>query len=183
MSAGAPLRLARAWASSAATLRRLVPPELDGARLDAALARLTDRSRARCARIIAAGAVAIDGTLIAKSARRVRAGESIELSEPQESTAAPSSDSGTIDVRLLLEDDHFLVVDKPAGVPTHPHPGRPRGTLLNALVRRWPDLAELGGVAAANVPPRMGIVHRLDAGTSGAMVVARTVEAFKYAAR
>lgn len=74
---------------------------------------------------------------------------------------------------VLYEDDAVVVVDKPAGVYVHPSPGHETGTLVEALLRRYPEMARVGG------PGREGVVHRLDAGTSGVMVFARTQQAYR----
>jgi 23S rRNA pseudouridine1911/1915/1917 synthase len=140
-------------------MRLRVSEEDAGARLDAFLAGPLG-SRARAARAIAEGRVRVDGQAAAKS-HAVRAGELIEVAEAEqdadeEAPPAPFS--------VVYEDEHLLVVDKPAGVVVHPGRGRPTGTLAQALA----------GLAAGGDPERPGIVHRLDRETSGLLVVARS---------
>ncbi|MEE4279463.1 MAG: 23S rRNA pseudouridine(1911/1915/1917) synthase RluD [Halieaceae bacterium] len=139
----------------------VVGDEQDGLRLDAAAARLfTDFSRSRLQDWIDAGDLRVDG----RTARRrdlVRSGMCLSLSADSEAEV----DWGGEDIPLSLcfEDEHLLVVDKPAGLVVHPGAGNPRGTLVNALLAHRPSLAHL---------PRAGIVHRLDKDTSGLLVVA-----------
>ncbi len=107
----------------------------------------------------------VDGIARAKS-YRLEAGQEVELEPPApvELVAEP------LDLRIAYEDEHLLVVDKPAGVAVHPGPGHPTGTLVHAL---------LGRTAGGDEPQRPGIVHRLDRDTSGLMVVAKTEEAYR----
>jgi len=149
-----------------ADFRRLaVPPEAGGERLDAHLAgRLPDLSRSRIARLIAGGAVRLNGRSARKS-ERVEAGDIIELRvpDPEPSSVLPEP----IPLDLLYEDRDLLVVNKPAGLVVHPAPGHRTGTLVNALLHHVDDLSGIGGVK------RPGIVHRLDKDTSGLMIVAK----------
>jgi 23S rRNA pseudouridine1911/1915/1917 synthase len=150
-----------------------IPQELAGYRLDSALALLLpEHSRTRIQGWIAAGQVRVDG-LPCKPRDRVLPGSRIEV---RMSAAAPPSEALPEDIALnvVYEDPDVLVVDKPAGLVVHPGAGNPRHTLQNALLGRDPRLAAL---------PRAGIVHRLDKGTSGLLVVARTLEAQTTLAR
>jgi 23S rRNA pseudouridine1911/1915/1917 synthase len=145
-----------------------------GERLDRALTALVPEfSRSYLAQLVEDGAVTLGGRVVRKSAHRVRAGEQgrIELRPtPQSQSFLPEP----MDVPVVHEDDHVLVVDKPAGWVVHPAPGHWRGTLLNGLLARDPRAAQL---------PRAGIVHRLDKDTSGLMVVARSREAMEALVR
>lgn len=146
----------------------VVSPDEAGERLDRLLARLRpDRSRSTYARWIADGRVELDEAPASASAR-VKAGQRIRVrpAPPPPSKAEPEA----IPLSILYEDTHLVVVDKPAGMVVHPAPGHSGGTLVNALLHHF---GALPGEDAA----RPGIVHRLDAHTSGVMVVARTVEA------
>jgi len=156
-----------------------VPDGLDGDRLDSALARLLGVSRSRAADLVEAGAVRVDGAPVAKSAR-VRAGAWLEVTLPavraegasaSASTAAPTSGqaaSAVDGLRVVHSDDDLVVVDKPVGVAAHPSPGWAGPTVLGHLA------ASGVMVAASGAAERQGIVHRLDVGTSGLMVVARS---------
>ena len=142
-----------------------VPPERDGERLDAFLAeRLGSRSRAQ--RLIEEGRVTVDGARVPKR-HRVRVGEVVEVDEPVESPAPEKVD---VPFDVVFEDEHLLVVDKPAGVVVHPARGHRSGTLAQALE---------GRSAGGEDEWRAGIVHRLDRDTSGLMVVAKSEEAHR----
>jgi len=136
-----------------------------GRRLDAWLAaRLPGLSRARLQALIAAGRVRVDGAA-ARAALRVRAGQTVVVEVPKATAAGPQPQD--IPLAVVHEDAHLLVVDKPAGLVVHPGAGSEGGTLVNALLGRVKDLSGIGGVL------RPGIVHRLDRGTSGLLVVAK----------
>lgn len=145
--------------------RFLVTAEEAGARLDRYLAaRLPELSRTRIQELIDEGRVRVDGTAV-RRAHRVAPGEAIEVEilprPPLE--AVPEA----IPIEVLYEDEDLLVVNKPAGMAVHAGAGTRRGTLVNALLHREGKLSGVGGAL------RPGIVHRLDRGTSGALVVAR----------
>jgi 23S rRNA pseudouridine1911/1915/1917 synthase len=136
-----------------------------GERLDRWLAgRLPALSRARLQALIARGDVRVDGRA-ARASARVRAGMSVEVSVPPPEPARPQPED--IPLRVVHEDARLIVVDKPAGLVVHPGAGTAAGTLVNALLHRVKDLSGVGGVM------RPGIVHRLDRGTSGLLVVAK----------
>ena len=112
------------------------------------------------------GAVLRDGQKISQASRKVRAGESYAVDVPEPTPALPEPQE--IDVPVLFEDDHLIVVGKPAGLVVHPGPGHDDGTLVNAMLSHCRgSLSGIGGVA------RPGIVHRLDKDVSGVMVVAK----------
>lgn len=147
-------------------LRSLVMgPAQHGERLDRALAALVHEfSRSYLQQLIEAGAVSVNDKLCRKPSIRVKAGDRglIELRPtPQSQAFKPEA----IPMDVVFEDEHLLVVNKPAGLVVHPAPGNWSGTLLNGLLARD---------EAARLLPRAGIVHRLDKDTSGLMVVART---------
>jgi len=121
--------------------------------------------------LLAEDGVRVDGEHRAKS-HRLEGGEELEL-EPDRvmSWAEEPLEPEDLPVRIAFEDEHLLVVDKPAGMVVHPAPGHPRGTLVNALLEH--------GLAEGEMPARPGIVHRLDRDTSGLLVVARSDEAYR----
>ena len=136
-----------------------------GARLDRWLAlRLAELSRARIQGLIEDGHVQVDAGA-ARASLRLRVGQTVMVSIPEPVAAEPSPED--IPLCVVYEDGHLLVVDKPAGVTVHPGAGHSAGTLVNALLHHVKDLSGVGGVL------RPGIVHRLDKGTSGLMVVAK----------
>ncbi len=152
-----------------------VPPALAGERLDRAVSLLWQCSRAESAALVAAGAVQVNG--IVQTARAVRLREGDELLVAPDALVRhrtvndPRPEPG-VEVAVVHEDPHFVVVDKPAGLVVHPGAGRSTGTLCAGLLARFPEMAAVGERS------RPGIVHRLDAGTSGLLVVARTDRAY-----
>ncbi len=150
----------------------VVPEALAGERLDRAVALLTGWTRREVQELIDADAVLLDGRVVAKS-RRLEVGDVIELLAEPTVPGLPGPDP-TVEFAVRYEDDHVLVVAKPAGLVVHPGAGHPDGTLVNGLLARYPELATRG----VGDPVRPGIVHRLDRDTSGLLAVARTPEAY-----
>ena len=142
-------------------------PDDAGQRVDKFLAiRFPDFSRARLQALVAEGAVRRDGTQIADGSARVKPGQRFSVHVPDPKPATPSPEATPLDV--LFEDEHLLVLEKPAGMVVHPAPGHSSGTLVNALLHHCEgSLSGIGGVQ------RPGIVHRLDKDVSGLMVVAK----------
>src|SRR5580693_3034643 len=147
-----------------------VPEGLDGERLDVALARLFGLSRARAAELIRDGSVLVAGEPAAKS-DRVPAGEWLEVTLPPPVTAQPRPEP-VPGLTIVYEDDDIVVVDKPPGVAAHPTPGWTGPTVLQGLLAAGHTLATSGAAE------RQGIVHRLDANTSGLMVLAKSEPAY-----
>jgi 23S rRNA pseudouridine1911/1915/1917 synthase len=146
-------------------VKQRVPDEAAGERLDRFLASLPEiGSRGTAERVLAAG-VLVDGEARAKS-HRLAGGEELEFDAPERAPAELQPEA--MDLRIAYEDEHLVVVDKPAGLVVHPAPGHATGTLVHGLLEH--DVA--GGDE-----DRPGIVHRLDRDTSGLMVVARSDEA------
>jgi 23S rRNA pseudouridine1911/1915/1917 synthase len=139
-----------------------VPPEAAGERLDRFLAGVLG-SRAAAERAVAAGAL-VDGALRVKS-HRLEGGEEIELPETVPGASSPPPAAP----RVVWEDEHLLVVDKPAALVVHPGAGHASGTLVDALA----------GLIAGGDPERPGVVHRLDRDTSGLIALARSEEAHR----
>ena len=146
-----------------------VPEGLDGERLDAAMARMFGLSRSRAAELIGDGLVLLDGRTAAKS-DRVLAGEPLQVTLPAPRQAEPPRPvEGLV---ILYEDDDIVVVDKPRGVAAHPSPGWSGPTVIGGLT------AAGHAVATSGAAERQGIVHRLDANTTGVMVVAKSERAY-----
>jgi 23S rRNA pseudouridine1911/1915/1917 synthase len=144
-------------------------------RLDSWLAReLPGLSRARIQSLIGAGHVRLQGKATRASAR-LRPGQAVSVFVPEPVPARPLPEDIPLDI--VHEDRHLLVLSKPAGLAVHPGAGRPGGTLVNALLRHVRDLSGVGGVL------RPGIVHRLDRGTSGLLVVAKDDETHRALAQ
>jgi 23S rRNA pseudouridine1911/1915/1917 synthase len=155
------------------TSRRTVPvPEgLDGLRLDAAISRMFGLSRTAAADIVVRGGASLDGKQAMKS-DRVSAGETLDVDLPEPETSPLAPPQVVEGLVVLYEDEDLIVVDKPVGVAAHPSPG-------------WEGPTVIGGLAAAGhrvstsgAEERQGVVHRLDVGTSGVMVVAKSEHAY-----
>lgn len=139
-----------------------IPDDLDGERVDRVVAKLGDMPRSAARRLVETGEVTVDGEMVAPAAR-VSAGEEVVFTPPPSPQALVAEE---VPFRVVYEDDHLAVVDKPAGVVVHPGAGQREGTLVSGLLNRYPSVEGLGQ------PDRWGIVHRLDRDTSGLMVVA-----------
>ena len=149
--------------------RLRVPEEARGTRLDRFLALLPEiGSRAVAERLVEEGGVLVDGRARPKS-HRLAGGEELELEPPAPRPSGLIAEA--IDLAVPYEDEHLLVVDKPAGLVVHPAPGHAEGTLVHGLLAY--------DVEGGEEPERPGIVHRLDRDTSGLLVVARSPEAHR----
>jgi 23S rRNA pseudouridine1911/1915/1917 synthase len=149
-------------------LRVAVPAEAAGERLDRFLASLPEvGARAAAERLIDEGGVLVDGSPRPKS-HRLEGGEELQV-EVREPEMRGELQAEELPLRIAYEDEHLLVVDKPAGIVVHPSPGHATGTMVHGLVGR----------TAGGDEERPGIVHRLDRDTSGLLVVARTEEAYE----
>lgn len=152
------------------TLRTFEVPEgLDGERVDAGLARLLGLSRTKCADLVDSGLVTIDGRVIAKS-ERLQAASHIEV-ELVETTAQVEPEM-PVDLVVLFDDDEMVVIDKPVGIAAHASPGWSGATVVGQLNSRGYRISTSGAAE------RQGIVHRLDVGTSGVMVIAKSEHAY-----
>ena len=153
-----------------------VPALLGGVRADRGVSMVANVSRAAAAQLIERGRVLIDGQPVRRGRSTLRQGTTLTVrlprGGPSEVAAEPSVGFGVVHA-----DDAVVVVDKPAGLVVHPGAGHGTGTLVGGLLAQFPDLGELvrDGVCP---PERPGIVHRLDKGTSGLLVVGRTADAF-----
>ena len=148
-----------------------VPDGMAGERVDAALSRMLGLSRTRAAELVADGMVQVDGATVAKS-DRLLAGAWLEVELPGPENPVPVRAEPVPGMRIVHDDADLVVVDKPVGVAAHPSPG-------------WTGLTVIGGLAAAGytiatsgAAERQGVVHRLDVGTSGLMVVAKSEHAY-----
>ena len=146
----------------------VVPEALAGERLDRVVALVWDCSRAEAARLVDGEKVAVNGVPAAGRSQRMATGDRITLSEaPAVSRPALTPDL-SVEVDVVHADEQVIVVNKPADLVVHPGSGHATGTLVNGLLARFPEIAEVGA------PERPGLVHRLDRGTSGLLMVART---------
>ncbi len=152
-------------------IEEVVPAALDGERLDRIVALIADVSRSDATTMIAAGGARVDG-VVAKSGKvRLVEGQQVAVDPDALPTIPPPAPDASVEFGVVHVDDSVIVVDKPAGLVVHPGAGNPDGTLVNGLLARFPEIAGVGEMI------RPGIVHRLDAGSSGLLVVARTQDA------
>ena len=151
-----------------------VPEALAGMRVDRAVSMLTGVSRSEAADLVAGGHVRVDGRpVLQRSAALPRGSELTVVLRPAPSVLEPDE---TVPFDVVYADADLVVVDKPPGVVVHPGAGRRGGTLIAGLLSRFTDIADL---ALVSDPVRPGVVHRLDKGTSGLLVVARTPIAYR----
>jgi len=159
-----------------------VPAALAGERLDRAVALLTGRTRADVGRLIDAGGVNLGGLVVTQHSKRLKEGDMLSVTfaqlPPTEPRAVAPAAAGEVRFEVVFEDPDVVVVNKPAGVVTHPGAGSREGTLVAGLLARYPEIALLPEKGCGS-PDRPGIVHRLDKDTSGLLVVARSVRAYQ----
>lgn len=151
-----------------------IPASLAGERLDRVVSLMADVSRSVAATMVANGGVHVDSVVETSGKIRLEEGQLVRVDLaylPAE--VAPQPDP-SIRIDVLYEDDDVIVINKPAGLVVHPGAGNPDGTLVNGLLAKFPEIREVGESS------RPGIVHRLDAGTSGLMMVARTQQAYEH---
>lgn len=147
-----------------------IPAALAGERVDRVVSLIADVSRRQAVELITAGAVLLDGKQPDKPSIRVTADAAISIEVPEYDTTMEAD--GTVEFEVVHDDDQVIVVDKPADLVVHPGSGVQGSTLANGLLARFPEVREVGE------PDRPGIVHRLDRGTSGLLMVARTEQAY-----
>lgn len=155
-------------------LEETIPAALAGERVDRVVAMLTSCSRAEAAAMVEAGAVLVAGAVVTSRSAKVRAGDLIDIDVADRARGARLVPEPQVVVPVVYEDEHLLVIDKPAGLVVHPGAGRSTGTLVHGLLAAYPEVIGVGVD-----PSRPGIVHRLDKGTSGLLLVARTQPAYE----
>ena len=154
-------------------MREEIPSALAGERLDRVVAMTTGVTRAQASALVDEGAVRLDGATVRTRTRRVAAGQVVEVEVPEAVAAEAVAPDEDVVFDVVYADDDVIVVDKPPHLVVHPGAGNDAGTLVSGIVSRFPEVAGVGD------PGRPGIVHRLDSGTSGLLVVARTTEAYE----
>lgn len=148
-----------------------VPQALAGERIDRIVAFVLDVSRTVAQAVIVAGGVLVDGEPATSGKVRLVAGQAIAVATGAIPIEQPPGPEPDVLFGVVYEDDEIIVIDKPAGLVVHPGAGNRSGTLANGLLAKYPEIASVGEAV------RPGIVHRLDAGSSGLLVVARTQHA------
>jgi 23S rRNA pseudouridine1911/1915/1917 synthase len=150
----------------------VVSATLAGLRVDRAIALLAGLSRSEASEVIASGAVTVDERVVVKPSSPLEIGQRLVATLiPRESDAVVADAS--VDVAVVLDDPDFVIVDKAPGVVVHPGAGQREGTLIAGLLARYPEIARLSEEGLSD-PSRPGVVQRLDKGTSGLLVVAKT---------
>lgn len=155
-------------------ISEIVPSALAGERLDRLVSLVCDCSRSKAAELVKSGGVKLDGVVQLTRSVRVEPGWALEIDDHSLTAPAPlvAEPDVAVTVEVVYEDEHLAVVNKPAGLIVHPGAGNPAGTMVQGLLARFPEMVDVGD------PSRPGIVHRLDRGTSGLLVVARTEDAY-----
>lgn len=157
--------------TGSAEVNEAVPASLDGERLDRFVALVVDCSRNVAADLIQQGLVTVDAQVQTRRSTRLAEGDVVQFERPEIVDERPGPDS-LVQVPVVFVDDHILVVNKPAGLVVHPGSGVTEATMVNGLLAEFPEIAEVGDAM------RPGIVHRLDRGTTGLLVVARSTDAY-----
>jgi 23S rRNA pseudouridine1911/1915/1917 synthase len=156
----------------------VVPASLDGVRVDKAVALVADLSRSSVNALVEGGRVQIDGTTVRSRRTVLRLGQQLSVDRSEEQPQRSPEGDPTVAFELVYADPDLIVVDKPAGLVVHPGAGHRTGTLVHGLLAQFPELRSVAEEVGADLD-RPGIVHRLDRGTSGLMVVARTPDAYR----
>jgi 23S rRNA pseudouridine1911/1915/1917 synthase len=154
-------------------VRVVVPAPLDGERIDRVVAMVTEVSRTDAAALVRDGAVSVDGRVVSRGADRLTEGAELSIELSAEAVAPGPAADAAVEVPVVHVDDHVVVIDKPADLVVHPGAGHLDDTLVNGLLARFPEIASVGQA------DRPGIVHRLDRGTTGLLVVARSQVAYE----
>ncbi len=154
-----------------------VPSSLDAMRVDRALAMLTGLSRTETHDLVTHGAVTLDGKVVTKSSQTLSAEQHLVAVLPPPDDGFVTADP-SVPVAVVNDDENFVVVNKAPGQVVHPGAGHRDGTLIAGLLALYPEIGELSQHGLCD-PRRPGVVHRLDKGTSGLLVVAKTPEGFR----
>ena len=152
-------------------VRYHLSPHHDGERVDRVIAFFSGLSRSKVSDLISKRLILRNGIPIKKGSEIVHTNDQISMPNLVDEAVEEIASDESIDFEVVFEDDSVIVVSKPSGLIVHPGSGIANGTLVNGLAAQFPDLREIGD------PTRLGLVHRLDKGTSGLLIVARTPEA------
>jgi 23S rRNA pseudouridine1911/1915/1917 synthase len=156
----------------------VVPASLDGVRVDKAVALVADLSRSSVNALVEEGRVQIDGTTVRSRRTVLHLGQELRVDRTEEQLQQSPDADPAVAFELVYADPDVIVVDKPAGLVVHPGAGHSTGTLVHGLLAQFPELRSVADEVGSDID-RPGIVHRLDRGTSGLMVVARTAGSYR----
>jgi len=151
----------------------IIPASLAEMRIDRVVSLIADVSRSAAATLIESGAVTLDGAVVEAGKEKVSTGQHITVDISKVAEPEPPAAQSDVQLDVLYEDEDVIVVNKTAGLVVHPGAGNKSGTMVNYLLARYPEIAGVGD------PMRPGIVHRLDAGTTGLIAVARSQAAYE----
>ena len=149
-----------------------IPAALNNERIDRIVSLIADISRSDATKLVADGGAEVDGAVALSGKTRLKEGQSIVVDLDKIPVAEPPGPDATVVLDVVYVDEDIIVVNKQAGLVVHPASGHGLGTLVNGILALYPEVASVGQ------PARPGIVHRLDAGTTGMMVVARSQRAY-----
>lgn len=150
-----------------------LPAALDGERIDRIVSLIADISRSDATKLIADGGTEVDGVVATSGKLRLREGQTVVVDLDKIPVEVLPGPDASVAVDVVYSDDDIIVVNKTAGLVVHPAAGHGMGTLVNGILHLFPEVATVGQ------PARPGIVHRLDSGTTGMMVVARSQRAYE----
>ena len=159
--------------ATASVLQVEVDTALHQQRIDRVLVEATSLSRSQAVKLLKEEQVVLNGAIVTRPATKVAAGDQVRVTLALHNVGAEEPSAEAIPLTIVFEDEDILVVDKPSGMVIHPAPGHDSGTLVHAVLHHAPQIASLGD------PERPGIVHRLDRGTSGLVIVAKSARAFE----
>jgi 23S rRNA pseudouridine1911/1915/1917 synthase len=160
---------------SGETVEVVVSPAMADERIDRFIAAVSGMNRSSASDVVRSGGASVDGVVVEKPSTRLSVGSSVSFLWPEPPVdPGPLAADSRVEFEVLYADDHVIVVNKPAGLVVHPGHGNDSGTLVHGLLARFPDLSDLD---VGSQRGRPGIVHRLDRGTSGVLMVARTAAA------
>lgn len=154
-------------------IRETLPSSLDGERVDRIVALICSCSRAESARMLSNGDVSVDNQVVTKASTKLLEGQTITIAYDKAPEVEALQPDPNVEFEVVYSDDHIIVVNKPVGLVVHPGAGTKDSTLAHGLLAQFPEVSDVGD------GDRPGIVHRLDRGTSGLMVVARTQDAYE----
>jgi 23S rRNA pseudouridine1911/1915/1917 synthase len=155
-------------------VRETIPPAMAGERLDRVVSMISGVSRSTASDLVAEGAVEVNGTVVTARSHRVADGDVVAFPDPVSPGVVELVAEADVEVPVVFADDEVIVIDKPTGLVVHPGSGHTTGTLVHGLLHQFPEVASVGQEG------RPGLVHRLDADTSGLLVVARTPSAYDH---
>lgn len=149
-----------------------LPAALDGERVDRIVSLIADISRSEAAKLIADGGAEVDGVITLSGKSRLREGQTVVVDLEKIPVEVPPAPDPSVILQVLYNDDDIIVINKGAGLVVHPASSHGTGTVVNGILALYPEVQSVGQLA------RPGIVHRLDSGTTGLMVVARSQRAY-----